>query len=169
MKKFTWILPLLAVLWTLSFVFWGGGGNDPYYWISVYDGVIGGGKSISFLTVALGYFLGETFGYTLLTYRLAGWICDLLAVLVPFIFIVPKDRRFSPKGLLFLSLTLLLMGYGTFNEFSPGTLPFLLLSACLVPLHKFSLDGGMKSVLTLAVISALATAAASRMCLRADS
>lgn len=125
-KTIKFIAFLLAFAVSLSFVFWGRGSMDPYYWLSVYAKPSSYGLSVG--TWVIGHYWCESFGYTILSIRILGWICCTSAMLVPFFSLNSKEERSCPPYWWSLVIAILLMGYGTFNEFSPGTLTFLLLS-----------------------------------------
>ena len=73
-------------------------------------------------------------GAELLPLRLFGWLCTVTAIALPYCCLLDKEQR--KKNLHWLALALLLMGYGAFQEFSPGTLSVLLLSAIWVTASK---------------------------------
>lgn len=81
-------------------------------------------------TLLTGGALVRLFGAQLLTLRLFGWLCVTAAITLPYCCLLDKEQR--RDNLHWLALTYLLMGYGAFQEFSPGTLSVLLLSALWV-------------------------------------
>jgi hypothetical protein len=70
------------------------------------------------------------FGAQLLPLRLAGWACVIATIALPYCCLLTKEQR--RENLHWLALAYVLMGYGAFQEFSPGTLSVLLLSALWV-------------------------------------
>lgn len=125
---------LVAVLaWTLWFVFAGFGNHqDPLYWLYKYQHLEGGWMAVG--TLLTGGAVVRLFGAELLPLRLFGWCCTVAAIALPYCFLLDKEQR--RKNLHWLALTFLLMGYGAFQEFSPGTLTVLLLSALWVSASK---------------------------------
>ena len=85
-------------------------------------------------TLLTGGALVRLFGAQLLPLRLAGWLCTVGAIILPYICLLDKEQR--KKNLHWLALAILLMGYGAFQEFSPGTLSVILLSALWVTSSK---------------------------------
>ena len=81
-------------------------------------------------TLLTGGALVRLFGAQLLPLRLAGWLCTVGAIILPYSCLLDKEQR--RKNLHWLALAILLMGYGAFQEFSPGTLSVILLSALWV-------------------------------------
>ena len=81
-------------------------------------------------TLLTGGAVVKTFGAELLPLRLFGWLCTVVAIALPYCCLLDKEQRRA--NIHWLALALLLMGYGAFQEFSPGTLTVLLLSAIWV-------------------------------------
>ncbi len=85
-------------------------------------------------TLLTGGAIVRLFGAQLLPLRLFGWLCTVAAIALPYAcLLTPGQRR---ENLHWLALTYVLMGYGAFQEFSPGTLSVLLLSAVWVLADK---------------------------------
>lgn len=123
----------MALAWTLWFVFAGFGNHqDPLYWLYKYQHLEGGWMAVG--TLLTGGAVVRLFGAELLPLRLFGWLCTVTAIVLPYCCLLDKDQR--KTNLHWLALTLLLMGYGAFQEFSPGTLTVLLLSAIWVLASK---------------------------------
>ena len=123
------ILLVAALLYTLSFVFAGFGNHqDPLYWLYKYEHLEGGWMAVG--TLLTGGGIVRLFGAQLLPLRLAGWACVVAAIAMPYCCLLTKEQR--RENLHWLALTYLLMGYGAFQEFSPGTLSVLLLSTLWV-------------------------------------
>ena len=123
------ILLVAALLYSLSFVFAGFGNHqDPLYWLYKYEHLEGGWMAVG--TLLTGGGIVRLFGAQLLPLRLAGWACVVVAIAMPYCCLLTKEQR--RENLHWLALTYLLMGYGAFQEFSPGTLSVLLLSTLWV-------------------------------------
>ena len=125
------ILPIgllvLELAYTLWFVFAGFGNHqDPLYWLYKYEHLEGGWMAVG--TLLTGGAIVKLFGAQLLPLRLFGWLCTVTAILLPYCCLLTKEQRRDLINLFVLPLTFLLMGYGAFQEFSPGTLTVLLLS-----------------------------------------
>ena len=119
------ILLLASLVWTLWFVFAGFGNHqDPLYWLYKYETLEGGWMAVG--TLLTGGAIVRLCGAQLLWLRLAGWLCTTLAIALPYCYLLRPDQR--RDNLHWLALAFLLMGYGAFQEFSPGTLSVLLLS-----------------------------------------
>ena len=124
-----YILLIASLVWTLWFVFAGFGNiQDPLYWLYKYEHLEGGWMAAGTLLVGGG--ITHLFGAQLLPLRIAGWLCVATAITLPYCCLQTREQR--QKNIHWLALAFLLMNYGTFQEFSPGTLSVLLLSALLV-------------------------------------
>ena len=122
-------LLVVGLAWTLWFVFAGFGNHqDPLYWLYKYQHLEGGWMAVG--TLLTGGAVVRLFGAELLPLRLFGWLCTVVAIVLPYCCLLDKEQR--KQNLHWLAITFLLMGYGAFQEFSPGTLTVLLLSALWV-------------------------------------
>ena len=81
-------------------------------------------------TLLTGGAIVRLFGAQLLPLRLFGWLCTVTAITLPYCCLLDKEQK--RDNLHWLALAFVLMGYGAFQEFSPGTLSVLLLSALWV-------------------------------------
>jgi len=118
-------LLIAALAYTLWFVFAGFGNHqDPLYWLYKYETLQGGWMATG--TLLTGGIFVRLFGARLLVLRLLGWLCVVSAIAIPYCCLLNKEQRRS--NLHWLALTYVFMGYGAFQEFSPGTLSVLLLS-----------------------------------------
>ncbi|MBO4250831.1 MAG: hypothetical protein J5884_06195 [Paludibacteraceae bacterium] len=125
------ILPISLLVFSLCYTLWyvfAGFGNhqDPLYWLYKYEHLEGGWMAVG--TLLTGGALVRLFGTQLLPLRIAGWVCVVTAILLPYCALLTKEQRRHPLNLLALPITFALLGYGAFQEFSPGTLTVLLLS-----------------------------------------
>ena len=77
-------------------------------------------------TVLTGGLIVKLSGAHLLPLRIFGWCCTVAAIALPYFAL--QDREGRRDNLHWLALAFGLMGYGAFQEFSPGTLSVLLLS-----------------------------------------
>ena len=122
-------LLVCAFAWTLWFVFAGFGNHqDPLYWLYKYQTLQGGWLATG--TLLTGGTIVRLFGAQLLPLRLAAWLCVVTAIALPYCCLLTKEQR--RDNVHWLALAYLLMGYGAFQEFSPGTLSVLLLSTLWV-------------------------------------
>ena len=133
MRNYKYILSvcllICALAYTLWFVFAGFGNHqDPLYWLYKYEQLEGGWLATG--TILTGGVIVKLFGVELFPLRLAGWLCVVVAIALPYCCLLTKEQRH--ENLSWLALTYALMGYGAFQEFSPGTLSVLLLSALWV-------------------------------------
>ena len=118
-----------ALAYTLWFVFAGFGNHqDPLYWLYKYEHLEGGWMAVG--TLLTGGLVVKLFGVQLLPLRLFGWLCTTVAIALPYVCLLDKEQR--RENIHWLAFTYILMGYGAFQEFSPGTLSVLLLSALWV-------------------------------------
>ena len=125
MRSGKYILLGIAFAWTLWFVFAGFGNiQDPLYWLYKYEHLEGGWMACG--TILTGGAVVRLFGASLLPLRLLGWACVMTAITIPYLLLLDRDKR--REHLHWLALAYILMGYGAFQEFSPGTLSVLLLS-----------------------------------------
>ena len=122
-------LLVLTLWWSLKHVFCGfGNPMDPFYWLHKYAALESGWMPVG--TILTGGAIVRLFGYQLLPLRIVGWLCVTAAILLPYCCLLTKEQR--RDNLHWLAITFGLMGYGAFQEFSPGTLTVLLLSAIWV-------------------------------------
>ena len=147
-------LLIAALAWTLWFVFAGFGNHqDPLYWLYKYEHLEGGWLAVG--TLLAGGGVVRLFGAQLLPLRLMGWLCVVIAIALPYCCLLNKEQR--RNNLHWLAITYLLMGYGAFQEFSPGTLSVILLSAIWVCTAKSPITNYKSEILT-AILVGLAIA-----------
>lgn len=145
-------LLVVALAWTLWFVFAGFGNHqDPLYWLYKYQHLEGGWLAVG--TLLTGGAVVKIFGAELLPLRLFGWLCTVAAIALPYSCLLDKEQR--KANIHWLALALLLMGYGAFQEFSPGTLTVLLLSAIWVLATKSQMTNDKLPILT-AILAGIA-------------
>ena len=148
-------LLVAALAYTLWFVFAGFGNHqDPLYWLYKYEHLEGGWLAVG--TLLTGGAIVKLFGAQLLPLRLFGWLCTVTAIGLPYWCLLDKEQR--RENIHWLALTYILMGYGAFQEFSPGTLSVLLLSALWVTSVKHS-SIVQSSIVQSSIILGLAVAA----------
>jgi hypothetical protein len=139
-------LLVLALAWTLWFVFAGfGNQQDPLYWLYKYEHLEGGWMAAG--TLLVGGAVVRLFGASLLPLRLFGWLCTVTAIALPYCCLLEKEQR--RNNLHWLALAYVLMGYGAFQEFSPGTLSVLLLSAIWVSVSKSQIINHKSEIINL--------------------
>lgn len=150
------ILLVAALAYTLWFVFAGFGNHqDPLYWLYKYEHLEGGWMAVG--TLLTGGAVVHLFGAQLLPLRLFGWLCTVIAIALPYSCLLTQEQR--RNNLHWLAITYVLMGYGAFQEFSPGTLSVLLLSALWVTAVNSSIHQSVRSSFASAVFLGLAVAA----------
>ena len=138
-------LLIAALAYTLWFVFAGFGNHqDPLYWLYKYETLQGGWMATG--TLLTGGLFVRLFGARLLVLRLLGWLCVVSAIAIPYCCLLNKEQRRS--NLHWLALTYVFMGYGAFQEFSPGTLSVLLLSLLWVSAEKSPITNHQSQILT---------------------
>jgi hypothetical protein len=138
-------LLIAALAYTLWFVFAGFGNHqDPLYWLYKYETLQGGWMATG--TLLTGGLFVRLFGARLLVLRLLGWLCVVSAIAIPYCCLLNKEQRRS--NLHCLALTYVFMGYGAFQEFSPGTLSVLLLSLLWVSAEKSPITNHQSQILT---------------------
>ena len=133
MRSYRYILSISLLVFTLGWSLWyvfAGFGNpqDPCFWLYRYETLKGGWMTVG--TVLTGGLIVKLFGAHLLPLRIFGWCCTVTAIALPYCALQDSEGRRS--NLHWLALAFGLMGYGAFQEFSPGTLSVLLLSALWV-------------------------------------
>ena len=144
----------VAILFSASFIFWGRGTTDTYYWLHSFQQPLKPGLSDG--TWITGHLWCELFGYNVLAYRILEWICSIGAISIPFVVYFNNGGWKKQKPMLSFSLALILMGYGTLMEFSPGTLSFLFLSLTVVSLILWTRKNSIFSIILLGCSSAFA-------------
>lgn len=133
MRSYRYILSISLLVFTLGWSLWyvfAGFGNpqDPCFWLYRYETLKGGWMTVG--TVLTGGLIVKLFGAHLLPLRIFGWCCTVTAIALPYCAL--QDREGRRNNLHWLALAFGLMGYGAFQEYSPGTLSVLLLSALWV-------------------------------------
>ena len=125
----SWVLLAAALVWSLWFVFAGMGNHqDPLYWLNKYHDLRGGWMVVG--TILTGGAWVRWFGAELLPLRLLAWACVVTAIALPYGCLLTREER--RNHIHWLAVAFVLMGYGAFQEFSPGTLTVLLLSVLWV-------------------------------------
>ena len=143
---------IIALVYSLSFIFWGRGAMDPYYWINRYADY-----SEYFMvsgSLFVGYIWGEVFGNTLLSLRFLGWIFSITAILLPYFILQPRKYYF--KNIYYLLFGIFLLGYGSYNEFSPGSSTMLAISILVVLLYKYFEQRKTSYLIALGIMSSIA-------------
>lgn len=124
----------LALLFSLSFVFVGLGGiRDPYYWIERFPLY-----SISPMVAGsmwLGHIWTIVFGGTLLSIRLLAWLLSMASIVIPYLHFVKREQWLNK--LPYLSVGLVLMGYCSYGEYSPGVTTVFFLVCVIVAFSKY--------------------------------
>ena len=142
----------MSLAWTLWFVFAGFGNHqDPLYWLYKYQHLEGGWMAVG--TLLTGGAVVRLFGAELLPLRIFGWLCTVAAIALPYACLLDKEQQ--KRNLHWLALTFLLMGYGAFQELSPGTLTVLLLSIIWGAAVKSQITNHKSQILT-AILAGLA-------------
>ena len=150
MRSYRYILSIsllvFTLAWSLMHVFAGyGNPQDPCFWLYKYETLTGGWMTVG--TLLTGGLFVRLFGAHLLPLRILGWLCTTAAIALPYCALQNREGR--RNNLHWLAIAFGLMGYGAFQEFSPGTLSVLLLSALWVtslrPLtpHPFPLSSSV--------------------------
>ncbi len=150
----SWGLLFSALAYSLLWVVCGGGNiKDPFYWMAKYSALESSWMTCG--TIAVGYLWMLLFGKTIFSLRVLGWLCTTVAVALPYVMLLDKEQRRA--NLHWLGLTYWLVGYGSFQEFSPGTLSVLQLSAlmCMLVSEKHSSVNGNHSMVIGLIIATL--------------
>ncbi len=130
-KWIGWVLLLSALAYSLLWVVCGAGNPmDPFYWLTKYELLESGFMACG--TIAIGHAWIALFGRTICSMRVLGWLCTTAAVALPYCLLLDREQR--RRNIHWLGLTYWLVGYGSFQEFSPGTISVLLLSLTVVML-----------------------------------
>ena len=146
------LLLVLAVLYSLSFLFWGGG-VDKYYWIIhtdyyQYD-------VMNILSFYIGSIWKSIVGGNDILFRLLGWLLSMAAIAVPYLLLQPKEERIN--NLNYLTVGIILFGFWSYQMYSYDAMTVFslsLLTSCTIRFNKYSL----KSIFWLALITSLSVA-----------
>ena len=126
-----WALLVSALAYSLLWVVCGAGNpKDPFFWLTKYELLESGFMACG--TIAIGHVWIWLFGRTIFSMRVLGWLCTTAAVCLPYCLLLDREQR--RRNIHWLGLTYWLVGYGSFQEFSPGTISVLLLSLTVVML-----------------------------------
>lgn len=141
---------ILSVLFSMQFMLWRPF-DDLYYFINrtqFYDQEI-----LCPFTHWLGYIWVSIFGTEAVLYRLLGWLCNIGSILLPYCLLQNREER--RKNLLFLAAGIFIMGYWTYQIYtpdSPAALCFSALLVCCIKTHVFTI----RRILLISFFSALA-------------
>ena len=144
----------LSLAFTLVFVFVGFGNHmDAFYWMDLIAR-----RDFQLMacgTIALGSVWTQVFGLSIVSLRCLAWLCCATAIALPYVCLL--DSRQRRDNLHWLALAYLLMGYGTYQEYSPGSLSMLALTATAVVWMKYR--NNRRWVWLLPVVMSIAIAA----------
>lgn len=147
------ILLLFTLVWSLWYVFAGfGNPMDPFFWLYKYQTLECGWMTVG--SIMAGGACVRLFGAELLPLRLVGWACTVLAVAIPYCCLLTKEQR--RENIHWLAITYGLMGYGAFQELSPGTFTVPLLSGIATLAVLYYRQPQKKYLIGLGVLSGLA-------------
>lgn len=150
-----WMLLLASLAWTLWFVYAGFGNHmDPLYWLHKYQHLDGGWMSAG--SLLFGHLCVRLFGAKLLSLRLVGWGLTVLAIALPYCLLLsPRQRQ---DHLHWLALAYWMMGYGAFQELSPGTLTVFLLSMIALTAVRYRQQPTLLRGVVIGLLTGLAIA-----------
>lgn len=143
---------LFLFFYSVSFCFWSRGNNDIYYWLNMYSEPCN--SMLTCGTYVVARWWCDVFGYNVLSVRILSFLCNFTALTLPAL-LYHKSTFFEWKNLIWYGLAVILMGYGTFNEFSPYSISFLLLSATISII--LLCEHSIKNSIILGLLSALVT------------
>lgn len=148
-----WTLLLIFLLWSLRYVFEGLGNEmDPLYWMHKYAHAEGGWMASG--TIVIGHLLVSVFGAHLMPLRLVAWLCVVAAIILPYCMLLSREQR--KANISWLIIAMMLVNYGAFQEFSPGTLTVLCLSALWCILIRFQRTKKRVWLIALGVVTGMA-------------
>ncbi|MEE1253598.1 MAG: glycosyltransferase family 39 protein [Paludibacteraceae bacterium] len=148
-----WTLLLIVLLWSLRYVFEGlGNVMDPLYWMHKYAHAEGGWMASG--TIVIGHVLVELLGEHLMPLRLVAWLCVVAAIVLPYCMLLSSEQR--KANVSWLVVAMMLVNYGTFQEFSPATLTVLCLSALWCILIRFQRTKKRVWLIALGVVTGMA-------------
>lgn len=146
-------LLLFTLGWSLWYVFAGfGNPMDPLYWLYKYQSLESGWLSVG--SIMAGGACVRLFGAELLPLRLVGWVCVTVAIALPYCCLLTKEQR--RNNLHWLAIAYGLMGYGAFQELSPGTFTVLLLSAIATLTVLYHRQPAKEYLIGLGILTGLA-------------
>jgi len=147
------VLLVCSIFFTLSYVFVGfGNPMDPYYWIMQFRDY-----SANFMTCGtafIGHLISLIFGEKLVMFRLFSWLLVSLSVILPYCILLDKEKQ--KQGVIYLAIGFFFLGYGTFAEFSPGTMTVFLTSLLVIVWSKFIQKPSIGKIILLSTFSAMA-------------
>ena len=149
----SWLLLIGALAWTVRFLFAGWGNPmDPFYWLYKYQAMEGGWMACG--TILAGGAWVRLFGAQLLPLRVLGWLCVVIAIILPYVCLLSREER--QKNIHWLAVAFGLMNYGAFQEFSPGTLTVPLLSLLWVLGMRYKQRAGIGLAIAIGAVVGLA-------------
>lgn len=149
------IFLLIAILYSINFVFWGGGFGlvDGSFWVNKTESY----KDIflNVFTVYLEKVWLDIFARTVVSCRFLSWFCVTIAMVIPFVCL--QDKKKAWKNISFLSIGFLLCR--TAGNFDYDSTTLLMLSILTVLLIKYIQSRNKWYVLFLSLFCALASCA----------
>jgi|GEM_PF-4257589 len=141
----------LSLAYSLNFIFWGFDFTDSFYYLtklSEYDRypMVSG-------SLFLGFLWTELFGNSLISVRLFAWICGILAIILPFVTLLPR-KQWMDK-IYFLVLAIVFMGPFFINGYNPDIPTLLINSLSIIFLFKYGESQQLKYIFLLGVTSAI--------------
>jgi len=141
----------LSLAYSFHFIFWGFDFADSFFFLnklSDYDRypMISGSLFLEFLWT-------ELFGNSLISVRLLAWICGILAIILPFVALLPR-KQWMDK-IYYLVLTIVLMGSFFFNGYNPDITTLLINSLSIIFLFKYGESQRLKYIFLLGLTSAI--------------
>lgn len=152
----TAILLVFSIVLSIVYLFYGvGSQRDQFYWMSLFGSYAT--EPMTSLTLWIGNIWCTIFSQSILSLRILKWILEMASFAFAFS-IIPKRVRHN--SFLVLAISILLMGYGFLNEFSPTVLTNFFIVVLAFLLKQFNnTDNPIWTVILLSVISGLAISA----------
>lgn len=152
-KYLQYTILLFSVLFTFLFVFLGESNNsDFYYWLNMY--VNRDLQTMTFGSVLISHWYGNFFGFTVFSFRFLAWLLCVISLLMPFFFIIPRVER--RNHIYSLSISFFMLGYGCFQELSPGTYSVFFISLYICLLWKYYCSQSIVYLTFMSIVSTIA-------------
>lgn len=150
----SWVIFGLSVLLSLAYLFVGLGLiTDQFYWIYLFKDYRGDPMTVGSLW--LGNVWGRLVSDSLISYRILKWLIELLSLYAA----IRIESIYKEKGsVLLCALSLLLIGYGWQNEYSPTVVTNFFIVLTVVAFSRYTRENSVRAVIgmgTMAGVSAV--------------
>lgn len=148
-----YLLLITALLYSFTFIFWTDVPNDMFYWIN--SSYFYEENKMCILSMTLINLLTSFSCHEIFLIKFYSWLISIVSVLIPYFFLVSKEKWLEHIN--WLSVSFFLLGYGTWQILSPDTFTMLAMSILCTFIIKSELRN-YRSIIICSFISAISIA-----------